>query len=215
MPKKSKKEKSSGQDEVSTRPAQLTFADLLQAKIDEAAKKSASTTSVASSNVWNNDRIEPVPQNTTNEVEVSCDYNSSTPVHQELPPSASEISSVYQVSQQVATVKITESQSSKQPSEQHSFIEAAPPEAPKFFIRRTKKGGVPVKVESRASGKKVTLIENVEGDAKKLLQELKNKFGTGGLLKEGVIELQGDCLVKVTKYLNLNKQLLKPYGTKT
>ena len=83
-----------------------------------------------------------------------------------------------------------------------------------YFICRTKKGGLPVKVESRSSGKKVTLIENVEGDGKELLHELKIKFGTGGILKSDSIELQGDNIVKVTKYLNERKHLLRPYGTK-
>ncbi|XP_057296916.1 uncharacterized protein LOC130625818 [Hydractinia symbiolongicarpus] len=83
-----------------------------------------------------------------------------------------------------------------------------------YFVCRTKKGGVPVKVESRASGKKVTLVEHVGGDGKALVQILKNKFGTGGFYKDDFIELQGDFKLKVTKYLNDNKQLLRPYGTK-
>lgn len=82
-----------------------------------------------------------------------------------------------------------------------------------LFICRTKKGGVPVKVENRSSGKKVTIIEHVLGDYKLLLQDFKNMFGTGGLYRDGNIELQGDLKVKVSKYLNDNKHLLKPYGT--
>lgn len=84
-----------------------------------------------------------------------------------------------------------------------------------YFVCRTKKGRVPVvKVENRSSGKKVTLIEHVGGDGKSLVHDLKMKFGTGGLYKDNTIELQGDCKQKVTKYLNENKSLLKPYGTK-
>ena len=82
------------------------------------------------------------------------------------------------------------------------------------FVCRTKKGGLPVKVENRSSGKKVTIIEHVIGDSKIILQEMKNKFGTGGVNQGDFIELQGDCKTKVTKYLNDNKHLLKPYGTK-
>lgn len=81
------------------------------------------------------------------------------------------------------------------------------------FICRTKKGGLPVKVENRSSGKKVTVIEHVVGNSKLILQEMKNKFGTGGINQGDFIELQGDCKTKVTKYLNDNKYLLKPYGT--
>ena len=83
-----------------------------------------------------------------------------------------------------------------------------------YFVCRTKKGGIPIKVENRASGKKVTLIENIKGDAKLLLQDLNIRFGTGGVVKDGVIELQGDFKVKLSKYINDNKQeLLKPYGS--
>ena len=82
-----------------------------------------------------------------------------------------------------------------------------------YFVCRTKKGGIPVKVENRSSGKKVTLVEHVKGDGKLLVSDMKNKFGTGGLFKDETIELQGDCIVKVTKYLNQNKHLLRPYNT--
>ena len=81
------------------------------------------------------------------------------------------------------------------------------------FVCRTKKGGLPVKVENRSSGKKVTIIEHVVGNSKLILQEMKNKFGTGGVNLDDSIELQGDCKTKVTKYLNDNKHLLRPYGT--
>lgn len=81
------------------------------------------------------------------------------------------------------------------------------------FVCRTKKGGLPVKVENRSSGKKVTIIEHIVGNSKLILQEMKNKFGTGGVNLGDSIELQGDCKTKVTKYLNDNKHLLRPYGT--
>jgi len=83
-----------------------------------------------------------------------------------------------------------------------------------YFICRTKKGGFPIKTESRSSGKKVTIIEHVNGDAKSLLQDLKMAFGTGGLIKEDCIELQGDFVAKLTKYFNEHKQLFRPYGSK-
>jgi hypothetical protein len=35
-----------------------------------------------------------------------------------------------------------------------------------YGVRATKKGGAPVRVESRKSGKKVVLIDNAEGDLK-------------------------------------------------
>ncbi len=44
-------------------------------------------------------------------------------------------------------------------------------------------------------GKAVTVLRGVPGDAaaqKALLKQLKSKLGTGGALKDGVIEIQGD-----------------------
>ncbi|XP_012562273.2 uncharacterized protein LOC105847323 [Hydra vulgaris] len=82
-----------------------------------------------------------------------------------------------------------------------------------FFVCQTKKGGAPIEVQKRASGKKVTLIENVYGDANSLLNDLKTKFGTGGLCRANVIELQGDFKDKVIKYLTENRSL-RPYGSK-
>jgi translation initiation factor 1 len=44
-------------------------------------------------------------------------------------------------------------------------------------------------------GKSVTVIEGLQlpaGDSEKLLKQLKTKFGTGGAVKNGAIEIQGD-----------------------
>ena len=84
----------------------------------------------------------------------------------------------------------------------------------KFFVCQTKKGGIPIEIQNRASGKKVTVIENVHGDVNSLLIELKSKFGTGGLWRGGdVIELQGDFKDKLISYLNSHKHM-RPYGCK-
>lgn len=67
---------------------------------------------------------------------------------------------------------------------------AAPPGAPKaqqrVRVQRTKagKGGKTVTV--------ITGLEVPEAEALALLKQLKASAGTGGTLKEGVIELQGD-----------------------
>lgn len=57
-------------------------------------------------------------------------------------------------------------------------------------------GIVRLKRESKGrKGKGVTLIEGVllaPTELKKLAKELKNKCGTGGTVKNGVIEIQGD-----------------------
>jgi translation initiation factor 1 len=44
-------------------------------------------------------------------------------------------------------------------------------------------------------GKTVTVIEGLQlpaGDSEKLLKRLKTKFGTGGAVKNGALEIQGD-----------------------
>merc|ERR1712048_355057 len=70
-----------------------------------------------------------------------------------------------------------------------------------YSIAKTKKGGLPVRVESRGKGKKVTVVFNVTGDASKLLQELKQAAGCGGVLREGTLEIQGDKLQFVEKFI--------------
>ena len=53
---------------------------------------------------------------------------------------------------------------------------------------------VTVAVESRRYGKAVTVIEGLEArsDAPELLKALKQRLATGGAVKDGRIELQGD-----------------------
>lgn len=78
-------------------------------------------------------------------------------------------------------------------------------------VMRTKKGGFPIYLEKRAKGKKVTVIRQVTGDSKLLLQTLKAKFGTGGLIKPGEVEIQGDFEDKLVKYFRENSHLLVQY----
>jgi translation initiation factor 1 len=52
-----------------------------------------------------------------------------------------------------------------------------------------------VRLEKRPRGKLVTLVANLDpagNDLPALAAQLKSKCGTGGTVKEGVIELQGD-----------------------
>ena len=57
--------------------------------------------------------------------------------------------------------------------------------------------------ERRAYGKKVTLITGFDKttDVKKVAKLLKTKCATGGTVKKGVIELQGDQLRRATEIL--------------
>ena len=53
-------------------------------------------------------------------------------------------------------------------------------------------------------GKSVSIIDEIPHNPvyfKKLLKELKNYCGTGGSLKEGHIELQGEQLLKIREFL--------------
>lgn len=75
-----------------------------------------------------------------------------------------------------------------------------------FAVRGTKKGELPLKVEKRAKGKKVTIIPNVHGDAAKLARALMTMLGVGGTARhaEGgswAVEVQGDQTVRVTQAL--------------
>ena len=63
---------------------------------------------------------------------------------------------------------------------------------PHFTVERTRKGGYPISLEKRPSGKVVTIIRNVSGDAEGLLKLLKKKCGAGGCLADNAIEIQGD-----------------------
>ena len=56
---------------------------------------------------------------------------------------------------------------------------------------------------SRRYGKKVTIIDGIKSETvlRDIIRTLKTKCATGGTIKNGVIELQGDQKEKVTKIL--------------
>ncbi len=60
-----------------------------------------------------------------------------------------------------------------------------------------------VHIETRRYGKEVTIIDGFEGDAdvSDLASDLKSALGTGGTVKNGHIELQGDHESRVRKLL--------------
>ncbi|CAJ1403175.1 unnamed protein product [Effrenium voratum] len=57
---------------------------------------------------------------------------------------------------------------------------AGPLPACGFAVDASKKGAIPIKVESRAKGKKVTIISGVRGNAQSLVSALSSLLGTGG-----------------------------------
>ncbi len=74
-----------------------------------------------------------------------------------------------------------------------------------YAVGRTKKGGLPIRVERRPGGKVVTVLSNVTGDADALLRALKSRCGAGGACEGGSIELQGDHTARLPEVL---RQLL-------
>ncbi|CAE8707609.1 unnamed protein product, partial [Polarella glacialis] len=75
-----------------------------------------------------------------------------------------------------------------------------------FAVAASKKGELPLKVEKRAKGKKVTIIPNVLGDASSLARTLQTMLGVGGSVRQvekdsWAVEIQGDQVARVTKAL--------------
>jgi translation initiation factor 1 len=61
-----------------------------------------------------------------------------------------------------------------------------------------------LRLEKRAKGKVVTVVANLdptENDLATLAAQLKSKCGTGGTVKDGLIELQGDHLATTEAWL--------------
>jgi len=95
------------------------------------------------------------------------------------------------------------SQTAKPSSEEKAPASSTSPcPASAYSIGKTKKGGLPVRVESRSKGKKVTVVFNVTGDLKLLLSELKQAAGSGGVVREDTIEIQGDKLQFVENFIS-------------
>ena len=70
-----------------------------------------------------------------------------------------------------------------------------PPQQQTIYLHRESKG---------RGGKTVTLVKNLklkEADLKALAKTLKTACGTGGTIKDGVIEMQGDLRQKIAAVL--------------
>ena len=70
-----------------------------------------------------------------------------------------------------------------------------------FRVGRTKKGGFPISLEKRSSGKTVTVIRNVSGDTEALLTLLKKRCAAGGKAFDDWVEVQGDHRERVETLL--------------
>mmetsp|Transcript_40919 Transcript_40919/g.73962 ORF Transcript_40919/g.73962 Transcript_40919/m.73962 type:complete len:595 (+) Transcript_40919:24-1808(+) len=84
---------------------------------------------------------------------------------------------------------------------------SAPLPACGFSVSGSKKGGLPVALEKRPKGKKVTVISNVQGSAQSLVSALNSLLGCGGTCKQEAsgqhwtVEVQGDHLERVSRAL--------------
>ncbi len=71
------------------------------------------------------------------------------------------------------------------------------------FIRREKKG---------RAGKTVSIISNLKGDLKALQKEIQKKCATGGSIKNGTIEIQGDHRDKIAAIIEAKGWKVKFMG---
>jgi len=75
-----------------------------------------------------------------------------------------------------------------------------------FLVAATKAGQVPIAIEKRAKNKKVTVVSNVQGNARALCTALTTLLGIGGTTHErgpkvAEVEVQGEQVERVTAAL--------------
>jgi len=100
------------------------------------------------------------------------------------------------------TVYSTEWEEEGKPPQRKSSVRSLPPSEQIAYLHRESKG---------RGGKTVSLVKNLqlsEADFKKLAKKLKQACGTGGTVKDGVIEIQGEHREKMA-------QVLEKLGYKT
>jgi len=87
-------------------------------------------------------------------------------------------------------------------SDLSSLCGGLPPELCEQLIREQQ--FIKIRLDRRRFGKEVTIIEGLTGsnsELKELASRLKSKLATGGTVKEGHIELQGDHRHRVKQIL--------------
>lgn len=93
------------------------------------------------------------------------------------------------------TVYSTEWEEKGKPPEKKKTVRSLPPSEQTAYLHRESKG---------RGGKTVSLVKNLqlsEGDLKKLAKKLKKACGTGGTVKDNVIEIQGEHREKMAQVL--------------
>lgn len=89
------------------------------------------------------------------------------------------------------TVYSTSSGDLRKPPKKTPAMRSLPPNQQTAYLHRESKG---------RGGKTVTLVKNLtlsENDLKALSKTLKQACGTGGTIKDGIIEIQGDHREKI------------------
>lgn len=88
--------------------------------------------------------------------------------------------------------------------------------APSAAIRNPAKQGVRIRRESKGrGGKTVCIIDGLslpEAEMKQLLKRLKARLGTGGAVKSGCLEIQGDHRSKLLQLLEKEGHTAKLAG---
>ena len=93
------------------------------------------------------------------------------------------------------TVYSTEGEDKGKPPKKKLSVRSLPASDQTAYLHRESKG---------RGGKTVSLVKNLqlsEGDLKKLAKKLKKACGTGGTVKDGVIEIQGEHREKMAQVL--------------
>lgn len=93
------------------------------------------------------------------------------------------------------TVWSSEQGDLRQKNARSTIVKSLPPQQQTAYLHRESKG---------RGGKTVSLVKNLtlsEDDLKTLSKQLKQACGTGGTIKDGVIEIQGDHREKMAVVL--------------
>ncbi len=94
----------------------------------------------------------------------------------------------------------------KKPGRAHQPQVSLPPEEQTVYLHRESKG---------RGGRTVTLVKKLQlspSDLKALGKELKRLCGTGGTVKNGIIEIQGEHRQKIAAYLQNKGYRIKIAG---
>jgi len=94
----------------------------------------------------------------------------------------------------------------KSMQKKHGINKKRPKQAAAPVIKNPNKQGVRIRRESKGrGGKTVSVIDGLplnDPDLKRLLKQLKSQLGSGGALKDGSLEIQGDHREKLLALLD-------------